>query len=76
MYRAGLLGEPKPTDVERLAWVPLRAIEALADGVRPAEAEELGIQLLGPPVSSDAVLFVGRAGAEYLLWRLGVDKSP
>jgi 8-oxo-dGTP pyrophosphatase MutT (NUDIX family) len=73
IYRARPLGDPRPADVERLAWVPLCAVEALPNGVLPADLHAHGIQLLGPPPPPDARLFIGRAGAEYLLCRLGVD---
>jgi hypothetical protein len=70
MYRARLLAEPRPADVERLVWVPAAAMEALADGLAPEDATRLGLEVLGPAPRPGAVLFVGRAGAEYLLWRL------
>lgn len=73
IYRARPLADPYPADVERLAWVPLHAVEALCEGVAPAGAKDVGIELLGPPPPPDRPLFIGRAGAEYLLWRLGVD---
>jgi hypothetical protein len=76
MFRARLSGEPWPADVERLAWVPPAAIQALTYGVLPRDAGELGIEVLGPERDSEAVLFVGAAGAEYLLWRLGADEPP
>lgn len=75
VYRAWLTEEARPADVERLAWVPPAAIEPLATGVRPADAPSLGIEIVGPLPDPDRVLFVGPAGAEYLLCRLGVDAS-
>lgn len=74
MFRARPLGEPRPTDVERLAWVPHDAIEALVGGVAPADAPTLGMELVGPPLEADRLLFLGRLGAEYLLSRFGVDE--
>jgi len=74
MYRARLLGEPWPADVERLVWVPPAAIQPLTYGVSPRDAGELGIEVLGPEPDPEAVLFVGSAGAEYLLWHLGADR--
>jgi 8-oxo-dGTP pyrophosphatase MutT (NUDIX family) len=73
IYRARLLAEPHPADVERLAWVPLDAVEPLCDGLLPDEATLLGIEVLGAPLDPEASLFIGRLGAEYLLWRLGTD---
>ncbi|HEX9417102.1 MAG TPA: NUDIX hydrolase [Gaiellaceae bacterium] len=74
MYRARLLGEPYPADVERLAWIPLGAVEPLCAGVEPGAAERLGVEVLGP--RPGAPLFIGRAGAEYLLWSMRVDATP
>lgn len=73
MYRARPLADPYPADVERLAWVPLAAVEPLCDGLAPDDAAALGVEVLGPPADPDLTLFIGRAGAEYLLLRLGAD---
>jgi hypothetical protein len=35
----------------------------------------MGIEVLGPPLRPEASIFIGRGGAEYLLWRLGVDAA-
>jgi 8-oxo-dGTP pyrophosphatase MutT (NUDIX family) len=73
IFRARLLGEPRPVDVERLVWVPLDTVEPLCDGVAPGDAKRMGIEVLGPPPRPEAPMFIGRGGAEHLLWRLGVD---
>ena len=75
IFRARLLAEPRPVDVERLVWVPLDAVEPLCDGVAPADAKRLSIEVLGPPPRPEASMFIGRGGAEHLLWRLGVDAA-
>jgi 8-oxo-dGTP pyrophosphatase MutT (NUDIX family) len=73
MYRARLLGTPRPADVERLAWIPHSAMEPLVQGVAPSDAADLSIDVLGRELDPDRVLFVGALGAECLLWRLGVE---
>ncbi len=73
MYRAEPLGEPRPSDVRGLLWVPVAALDDLVGGVPPERLTQLGIEALGLSPPAGATVFVGRAGAEYLLRLLRAD---
>lgn len=45
MYAATVNGQPQPLDVPGLAWVPLRAVAALLDGVVMSAVAPLGVEL-------------------------------
>ena len=75
IYRARPLGRAVPTDVERLAWLPLEALDAVVMGIAAGGVAAHGIEIVGPPLEPDVVLFIGRLGAEYLLRRLRVDEA-
>lgn len=71
MYRAEPLSEPAPVDEPTLLWVPVDMLDHLVASVRPDQATELGIRIVGA-MPEDA-LWIGENGAEWLLRRERVD---
>jgi ADP-ribose pyrophosphatase YjhB (NUDIX family) len=76
LYRARLVGEPRPGDVPALAWVPLTAIAPLTDGVPYSRLSRLGVEVLGrPSIDASAIAFIGEMGSEAFFSEL-VAKAP
>ncbi len=76
VYRAVVLGKPRPVDVPALAWVPVSLLPTLGAGIPVARLAEHGVDVLGE-IDTDAVAFIGGGSVtgtlRALVERFGAD---